>query len=157
MFFLPISALADELFEWNGIALGADSNIKFYAKNHEQAERIFSQAFAEIERLENIFSLYIPTSEISRLNKNGYLKNPSAELVFLTHYAKNLGRKTDGVFDPSVQILWEDSKDLCLINYRNIIVEFDETQCLSINQKARVGICPAMNLGILESLGQLRI
>ena len=121
--FLPFNAHADELFEWSGVALGADANIKFYAKNHKQAEKVFAKTFTEIERLENIFSLYIPTSEISRLNKNGYLKNPSVELVFLTHYAKNLGRKTGGVFDPSVQILWEGGDDLSLINYKNIIVD----------------------------------
>lgn len=121
--FLPLNAFADDLFEWNGIALGADSNIKFYAKNHAQAEQIFAKTFAEIERLENIFSLYIPTSEISRLNKDGYLKNPAPELVFLTNYAKNLGKNTGGVFDPSVQILWEGSKDLRLINYQNIVVD----------------------------------
>lgn len=120
---LPFNAFGDELFEWNGVALGADANIKFYAKNHHEAELIFAKTFAEIERLENIFSLYIPTSEISRLNKNGYLKNPSAELVFLTNYGKNLARKTNGVFDPSVQILWEGGKDLKLINYQNIIVD----------------------------------
>lgn len=121
--FLPLNALADDLFEWSGVALGADANIKFYAKNHAQAEEVFAKTFAEIERLENIFSLYIPTSEISRLNKNGYIKEPSAELFFLTNYAKNISRKTNGVFDPTVQILWEGSKDLRLINYQNIIID----------------------------------
>lgn len=119
----PHFAIASDLYEWNGIALGADSSIKIYAENEQQAKAAFDESFTEIERLENILSLYKPNSEISLLNEHGFLKSPSKELVELLRYAKNLAFKTNGVFDPSIQVLWNRNPDQSLINYHGIIID----------------------------------
>jgi thiamine biosynthesis lipoprotein len=59
----------------------------------------------EIERHEAIFSLY-RDSEITRLNRDGALARPSAELVAVIDASQDLGRLSDGAFDITVQPLW---------------------------------------------------
>ncbi len=119
----PLNAHAEKLFEWNGIALGADASIKIYAADAASARQAFDSAFSEIKRQENIFSLYAPTSEIVQLNKQGFIKNPSPDFVKLLHFAVNVSRETNGVFDPTVQAHWRKDGDTALINYQNIIVD----------------------------------
>ncbi len=60
----------------------------------------------EIERLERIFSLYRPDSEIARLNEAGRLAKPSPELRALIEESQRLGVLSGGAFDISVQPLW---------------------------------------------------
>jgi thiamine biosynthesis lipoprotein len=60
----------------------------------------------EVDRLERIFSLYRPDSEISRLNEAGRLLKPSRELRTLIDDSQRLGELSGGAFDVSVQPLW---------------------------------------------------
>jgi thiamine biosynthesis lipoprotein len=60
----------------------------------------------EIGRLERIFSLYIPESEISRLNAAGRLAKPSPELRGLVGESLRLSALSGGAYDISVQPLW---------------------------------------------------
>lgn len=89
--------------EWNGIALGANARIIL---DHPDAERLIASAVDEIHRLEGIFSLYQKDSELSRLNRDGVLSNPSFEMIELLSICSNLNARTGGAFDPTVQTLW---------------------------------------------------
>ncbi len=89
--------------QWNGIALGAKARIIL---NHEDAETLIARAVGEIERLEQIFSLYRPHSELSVLNAEGQLTNPSFDLVQLLSICNSLNVRTKGAFDPTIQGLW---------------------------------------------------
>jgi thiamine biosynthesis lipoprotein len=71
-----------------------------------QAAPIIAAVEAEMDRLENIFSLYRPQSELSRLNRDGHLRAPSHELLNVLSLCTALHEATDGAFDPSVQPLW---------------------------------------------------
>ena len=64
-------------FRWSGYALGADAYIHIAGLDQREARRICALAMAEIERLENVFSLYRTDSELARLNKTGRLDRPS--------------------------------------------------------------------------------
>ena len=52
---VPMPALAAQITQWHGMALGAEAAIYL---SHPDAEAIIARAVAEIDRLEGIFSLY---------------------------------------------------------------------------------------------------
>ncbi len=96
-----------ELFSWEGYALGTDTEIQLYAMNKSRADDVVARVNELIAKLENIFSLYDPTSEITRLNKTGKLENASQEMIDLLHISKSFWESTNGAFDITVQPLWE--------------------------------------------------
>jgi thiamine biosynthesis lipoprotein len=98
---------APRLFEWRGTALGAEATIRLYAYSAVQATDALDAAAAEIERLENEFSLYRPTSALSRLNRDRRLLSPSLDLRYLLAEAVRFGKLSQGSFDVTVQPLWE--------------------------------------------------
>ena len=74
--------------------------------DHPRAIALTEAARAEIDRLENIFSLYRAGSEISVLNAKGRLQAPSFELLECLGLARRVHAVTEGRFDPTVQPLW---------------------------------------------------
>ncbi|MDU9005336.1 FAD:protein FMN transferase [Sedimentitalea todarodis] len=90
-------------FRWQGSALGAPAQIVL---DHPRAVAITEAARAEIDRLEDIFSLYRPESELSQLNASGTLQTPSFEFLDCLAVARHVHAVTEGRFDPSVQPLW---------------------------------------------------
>src|SRR6185503_11197706 len=65
---------------WHGEVLGASSELSLWHPDAAFARRTILRVRREIERFEQIFSLYRPDSEISRLNDAGRLLKPSPEL-----------------------------------------------------------------------------
>ncbi len=94
------------LHRWRGTALGADASLAIAMPDGTRAEKAIARALAEIDRLERIFSLYRPESALVRLNADGELRNPPAELVALLDRAQRWGTLTGGAFDVTVQPLW---------------------------------------------------
>ncbi|MFC5386622.1 FAD:protein FMN transferase [Aquamicrobium segne] len=88
---------------WTGQALGARASIRL---DHPQADKIAARVLAEIERLENILSLYRENSALSRLNRDGELKTPPFELLECLSIASTVHKASKGRFDPTVQPLW---------------------------------------------------
>ena len=109
----PSAATASRVraFEWTGTALGADASILLYADEKKEARAAIGACVAEIERLEKIFSLYRPASEISRLNRTGNLAAASHDMVRLLQLSRRMHVTTQGLFDPTVQPLWEFYRD----------------------------------------------
>ena len=101
------SAPAIPRWRWRGVALGARAEITLCHPNRVIAGRAVNAAVAEIERLEGIFSLYRPNSDISRLNRDGQLNFPSGAFVDLMAASVDWSRWTGGAFDPTVQPLWQ--------------------------------------------------
>ena len=97
------SARAAPLHQWRGVALGAEASITLA---HPEAGRIVREAIAEIDRLEDIFSLYRADSALSRLNRHGGLEAPPFELLECLSLCSALHTATLGVFDPTIQPLW---------------------------------------------------
>lgn len=92
---------------WRGVALGADAELRLYHNNRAVAENLIQQALAEVNRLENIFSVYRENSQVSRLNRSGSLNAPSADLLAVLSQAQSIHSLTNGAFDPTVQVLWQ--------------------------------------------------
>ena len=101
----PSMALAQsELHVETGIALGATVTLRL---QHPDAPRLASLAMAEIRRLESVFSIYLPDSSLSRLNRDGALAAPPFELLDCLSLAGAVHRASGGRFDPTVQPLWQ--------------------------------------------------
>lgn len=101
------TAPAGQLFRWQGDVLGAVSELALWHTDAAKAKRAIVQVRGEIARYERIFSLYQPDSEISRLNADGALDRPSAELRGLVEESRRFSELSDGAFDISVQPLWQ--------------------------------------------------
>ena len=87
-----------------GLALGAKVTLRL---QHPEAPRLAALAMTEIRRLENIFSLYLPDSSLSRLNRDGQLAAPPFELLECLGLASAVHAASGGRFDPTVQPLWQ--------------------------------------------------
>ncbi|MGI9490129.1 MAG: FAD:protein FMN transferase [Geminicoccaceae bacterium] len=93
-------------WRWRGNALGAKAEMTLVHPDEATAKKLIRLAVDEVERLENIFSLYRENSEITRLNLDGHLDTPSPDLVTLLSTARQVSELTDGAFDITVQPLW---------------------------------------------------
>ncbi|MBV1902010.1 MAG: FAD:protein FMN transferase [Marinosulfonomonas sp.] len=89
--------------QWRGVALGAEARIIL---DHPRADALIGAALQEIQRLEAIFSLYLPDSQLSRLNRDGVLDDPAFEMIELLSICSGLNARTGSIFDPTVQPLW---------------------------------------------------
>jgi thiamine biosynthesis lipoprotein len=94
------------LYAWHGTALGAVAQITLCHEDRAEAERIVGMCVDEIARLEKVFSLHRPDSELVRLNRDGRLHAPSHDMVKLLTESQKFGALTEGAFDVTVQPLW---------------------------------------------------
>jgi thiamine biosynthesis lipoprotein len=65
-------------------------------------EKIMDAAFNEINRLSGIMNHYDENSEISRLNRDGYLENADPQLIEVINSALAYNKLTRGAFDITV-------------------------------------------------------
>ena len=98
----------DELkkVSWNGTALGSQAEITIYHPSEKEAHKILTKSVGELTGLENLFSLYKDSSQLSLLNKKGYIENPHPEMVNIFNLSKKYSEMTNGAFDVTVQPLW---------------------------------------------------
>jgi len=93
------------------------------------ANAALDAAFAELERIESVMSLYRSESQISRLNRAGVLEAPDASLVEVLRFAAEVAKKSGGAFDVTVQPLWAlkgakpDAATLALVDWRKVALD----------------------------------
>lgn len=102
---LPARAVSD--YEWHGLAMGTDASLYLCGAGKEEARAAVEMAVAEIERLEMALSIFRTDSEICRLNRSGVLDAPSGDMRRALALALTVAETTGGLFDPTVQALWE--------------------------------------------------
>ena len=90
----------------HGVLLGAEAEIQLYHPDARAAQEAIAECFAEVRRLESVFSLEQPGSALSRLNRHGGLTDAPPELIALLERAAEFSRATSGAFDVTVQPLW---------------------------------------------------
>ena len=91
---------------WKGIALGSGAELRLYRTDRKAAGLLVGKVLAEVARLEKIFSLYRDDSLISRLNREGRLNNPPADMLAVLSLCSDIHKMTRGAFDPTIQPLW---------------------------------------------------
>lgn len=99
-------AVAAASARWSGHAMGAPVSLQLAGVSEPEARRIWRAVDRELARLERIFSLYQPDSQLARLNRTGILTAPAPELREVFGLCDTLHRATGGAFDPTVQPLW---------------------------------------------------
>ncbi len=92
---------------WNGEALGAVSSMMIWHPNADFARQTMARMLSEVARLDAVFSLFRNESELSRLNREGVIRNPSRDLVTVMEAGRAMGAASGGAFDPTVQRLWD--------------------------------------------------
>lgn len=111
--FLALSACALALpgaarprHRWEGAALGANVALTVEGGETAAARAFFAEAERALRAVERQFSLFTG-SELKRLNAMGRLSHPSDDLLALLQLAGRVHGATGGVFDPTVQPLWQ--------------------------------------------------
>lgn len=88
-------------------ALGTDILIDVLHADRSRAEQGIAAAFDELSTMEQVMSLYVPGSQICRLNREGCLRDPHPYLVDVLQRARAMSEASGGAFDITVQPLWE--------------------------------------------------
>lgn len=105
---VPLLSGADTpLYEWRGQALGAQARMQLVHGDAATARRAVAACLDEIARLEHVFSLFEPASELSRLNRDGRLATASHDLRVVLAEAARISVLSGGAFDVTVQPLWQ--------------------------------------------------
>lgn len=90
---------------WQGVALGADVSITL--EGPEEVTRLaLARARHEIEAYERRFSLFRSDSDLVLLNAKGILPDVDKRWRDLLGLCDQLYHATDGLFDPTIQPLW---------------------------------------------------
>jgi len=138
---------------WQGIALGAPARIDLLGVEPERARVAIAAALDELARLEAIFSLFDPTSALSRLNRAGRLDEPPPELVEVLGLARRLAALSEGAFDPTVQPLWQAVARDATRQERGAARRLVDWRDLEVSPEAVVLRRPAMGL-TLDGIAQ---
>jgi thiamine biosynthesis lipoprotein len=88
-------------------ALGTDISMLALHKDRDVARQALDDAFAELETIERVMSVYRPDSELSRLNRDGVIDNPHPYLVDIMKRSIDWSQRSNGDFDITVQPLWD--------------------------------------------------
>jgi FAD:protein FMN transferase len=106
---LPSAGRADggHQASWRGLALGAEVSVTLTGGDAARAEAVLSALPCRLRGIEAEFSLYDPASALSALNRDGYLTRPSPAFAEVLNLCDRLHAATGGLFDPTVQPLWE--------------------------------------------------
>lgn len=91
--------------------MGADARILFNGIERDAARAVIELVEAEIGRLEDALSLFRRDSELCRLNRDRILQSPGADLRRALTLAIDMAAASGGLFDPTVQALWEAHVD----------------------------------------------
>lgn len=87
-------------------AMGTHLRLQAAHTSGAQLDAALDAAVAAIQRVELQMSLFDPHSAISRLNRDGVLHRPEAELLQMMRLAQSVSAKSDGAFDVTVQPYW---------------------------------------------------
>lgn len=96
---------------WSGQALGAPAKLILNDHNPARAHRLIELVVAEVARLERMFSLYRDDSDLVELNRAGGIAAPELEMLALLDTCFGFWESTGGLFDPTVQPVWELYRD----------------------------------------------
>ncbi|MEE3316131.1 MAG: FAD:protein FMN transferase [Pseudomonadota bacterium] len=110
---------------WRGYALGGQAEITLRGPS-DLTRTALKAAIDTLRRGEALYSLYDPTSTLSQLNRTGHLRPPPPEFHTLLREANTVHTATNGLFDPTVQTLWQTPNgDPSLIDWTRVQIAPD--------------------------------
>ncbi|MCU0544178.1 MAG: FAD:protein FMN transferase [Oscillatoriaceae cyanobacterium Prado104] len=105
--FIPWEKTGLKLVRDTSYAMGTNVSITAVHEDVNLAKSAIAAALREVHRIEQLMSIYRPESQVSQLNRQGWLELPHPDLVKVLHGAQNLSELSGGAFDITVQPLWE--------------------------------------------------
>ena len=136
--FCLTSIRAADLEVISGRTMGTSFAIKLGSRSDTTSiEELTGLVKNELDRLESIFSLYKPDSELSRWNASSGDSwiEVSDDLFYVTQFAIELSQQTGGAFDPTVQPL------IALWNLNQLSGNWKPPTPVSIQEtKTRIGV-----------------
>ncbi|TDO24468.1 FAD:protein FMN transferase [Pedobacter duraquae] len=145
LFLLCSTCSAQSLRTRTAKLMGARFDISIVAKDTAAAERNIDTVIAEITRIENLISDWIPASQVSQVNKNAGIApvKVDREVIELTERALKLSEITGGAFDvsfASMDRIWKFDgsmtempseeaikNSVARVGYKNIIVDREQS------------------------------
>ena len=106
---LPQAHAKSSLLQWRDTAmvgLGTTLSLRAGHANGELARAGLDAAVAAIRHVEQQMSLFVPSSALSTLNRDGVLNHPHPDLVRVLQLAQQVSAQSHGAFDVTVQPLW---------------------------------------------------
>ncbi|NVJ98239.1 MAG: FAD:protein FMN transferase [Alphaproteobacteria bacterium] len=94
-------------YSWSGSLLGVDTSLRLFHAHDAVSIAAVKEITAEVKRLAGIFTLYVHGSDLSRLNQTGSLVGATSEMLEVVEFCRQLWIASEGLFDPTVQPLWE--------------------------------------------------
>jgi thiamine biosynthesis lipoprotein len=88
-------------------ALGTDISMLALHRDRDVARQAINDAFAELETVEQVMSIYRSDSQLTRLNREGVIENPHPYLVDIMRRSQEWSQRSNGDFDVTVQPLWD--------------------------------------------------
>lgn len=113
----PPRSSALQSFRYPFKAMGCPCEIRFFARDRAEADRMAGLAIADIERLEQKYSTWRSDSLLSAINRTaleGGRVTVDEETAGLLNYAETCYRESDGLFDVTCGILrraWQFDRD----------------------------------------------
>ncbi len=101
---------------WSGEVLNSPVKLEIHSNDYKKNNSLITQIEEKVHYFENIFNLQNKNSEISILNKEKFIKNPSAPLIDVINKSLLISKETNGLFDVTVQPLWD-------MYYKHFIIE----------------------------------
>ena len=89
------------------VALGSKVSVSAIHDKLDIAVGGIDAAFAELERIESVMSIYRPESQLSQLNRTGQLERADQSLLEVLSFAASISGASGGAFDVTVQPLWQ--------------------------------------------------
>ena len=141
---LGLSANAQIIHKRKLSLLGSPFEITVVAKDSLEANGYEDLAVAEVKRIENLISDWIPTTPLSEINKNAGIKPVKVpqELIDLIERSIKISKLTDGAFDisyASMDKIWKFDgsmkempspeaikKSVAKVGYQNIIIDQEQ-------------------------------
>jgi thiamine biosynthesis lipoprotein len=138
--------------------LGSPFEMTVVAKDTLQGNYFIDLAVAEVKRVENLISDWIPTTQISQVNKNAGIKpvKVNKEVFDLVERAIKVSKITSGAFDisyASMDKIWKFDgsmkampteeaikKSVSKIGYKNIILDSKKQTIFLKNEGMKLGL-----------------
>jgi thiamine biosynthesis lipoprotein len=135
--------------------MGTQVKITVLDRNKDNSIEAMNEAFSEIEKIENMLSIYKEGTEVYSLNQKGFLNDASDELLLLLKKSNDYSRLSDGAFDITVQPILDLYKEsfetnnrpptdaevretLKLVNYKDILIKNQDIRLIK-NMKITLG------------------
>lgn len=151
-------SFGQQIFKKKQSLLGSPFEITVVAKDSVQGNLFSDLAIAEVKRIENLISDWIPTSQISKVNQNAGISpvKVDKEVYDLVDRATKISKLTSGAFDisyASMDRIWkfdgsmkemptpeEIKKSVEKVGYQNIILNPKDTTIFLKNKGMKLGL-----------------